>query len=655
MQNAKVQNLRTSRRSGRAFERASRSAHPGLCFPLWTFAFCILHFAFSASAAPATGAKIDEARVANIYYVDSGGADAADDDKHGTQDSPFLTIKRAVDAAVRDKDANVGAKIIIGPGTYRESIDIPAPARDDTDAPLVIEAAERDQTIIDAADAYVWSLNTCKPDGKNVLMHPWPFRNAAGAHPPSGRSATHAAAGHASGETHAEILFLDGNPLRQASAPGPLAAGSFSILTEVKTAPHANAGFVTVNLPEDLDQSGDHQFQVGVRDHALMVTGRRNVVVRGLCFQHAANPTGAPTPSGERPAGLVFLRCSNVLVEDVLSQWNDGVGLLLKGSATAPWNAGVTLRKLQLIHNGSIGLAAENLKNVLAEDCETSFNDFRSEWAGTPDPQGAAGVAAHGIHGSTWRRQRAVGNVCRGLWWEADCTDLLVEDAVVRDNFFSGLLIENCPGPSTVRGCFVSGNKTPPGSRPEAAQPAAVSVEASPDVTLENNVVAGNLMPQLGLRDVAERTDGTDFETGAKTSLRAERHVYRHNLFYGADAGQVICDLPVGDRTGKSDFAFYYGTLDSDENCFWNPALAEAFCTYDRTVYRRPGLTLAGWRTFLMAHANAGGGQGDRRPETGSTWEDPRFMEPGEGDYRLQAQSPLTDWGLPSDEGAVAQ
>ena len=339
-----------------------------------------------------------------------------------------------------------------------------------------------------------------------------------------------------------------------------------------------------------------------------------------------------------------------MLIEDVLSQWNNGPGLAMITST------GVTLRRVRLIHNGSSGLLATRLKNLLAEDCEFSFNNFRGEWAGIFDPQWTAGMWARGVHGSTWRRQRAVGNESRGLWWAGDCTDLLVEDAVVRDNFFSGIFIENSPGPSLVRGCFISGNKTPPNSKPEASQPAAVSVEASPDVTLENNVVAGNAMPQLGLRNVAERTDGTNFETGAKTSLRAERHAYHHNAFWGVDADQVLVNLPVTDRAGKGDFGFYYSTLDSDENCFWNPAAAEVFCTYDHTAYRRPGMSLAGWRTFLMAHANAGnGGQGDRRPEAGSLWQDPLFMEPGEGDYRLQAQSPLIDWGLPSDEGAVAQ
>ena len=78
---------------------------------------------------------------------------------------PFLTLKHALDAAVRDKDANIGARVIIAPGTYRESIDIPAPANKaaDTDAPLVIEAAERDQTIIDCADTAGWEPPPGRP------------------------------------------------------------------------------------------------------------------------------------------------------------------------------------------------------------------------------------------------------------------------------------------------------------------------------------------------------------------------------------------------------------------------------------------------------------------------------------------------------------
>ncbi len=602
----------------------------------------LLCFATVSVADPppaATGAKVDESKVAKIYYVDPAGADAADDDKHGTQDSPFLTLKHAVDTAVHDKDANVGAKVIIAPGTYRESIDIPAPAHADTDAPLVIEAAERDQTIIDAADTAGWEAATWKTDGKQ-WVHPWPSGKTVTA-PSSNRATTEriAASVHRS-----ELVFFNNSTLRQVETPSALVPGTFCL---VQKTDRKGAAEVRLLPPEDVEDTASGMVSVSERTSNLEVSGRRNLVVRGLCFQHASDLASKGEISGR---GIEITGSFNVLIEDVLSQWNNGPGLYLSQDTN------ITLRRVRLIHDGSAGLAASSVKNLLAEDCETSFNDFRGEWTGTYDPQGPAGVVATRVHGSTWRRQRAVANFSRGLCWETDCTDLLVEDAVVRDNLFSGLLIENCVGPSTVRGCLISGNRILAGVRLEVAQPAAVSFEASPDVTLENNVIAGNFMPQLGLRDVAERTDGTNFETGAKTTLRAERHVYRHNAFWGADAGQVLCNLPVTDRTGKSDFAFYYGTLDSDENCFWNPASAEVFCTYDHAANRRPGMSLAGWRTFLMAHAGAGnGGQGDRRPEAGSLWQDPLFMEPVEGDYRLEAQSPLIDWGLPSDEGAVAQ
>ena len=605
----------------------------------------------AAEPPTATGAKVDESKVVKTYYVDPAGADAVDDDKHGTQDSPFLTLKHAVQAAVHDKDAGVGAKIIIAPGTYRESIDIPAPEHADTDAPLVIEAAEHDQTIIDAADVVGWEAATWKGEG-TTLTHRWPFlkEKAARATPPATPPGPEL-------YRRSELVFVDSVALRQVDVASALTPGSFWISpeTERKSAGAAGAT-VRLQLTEDTDLA-EAKFQIATRGYGLEIVGRRNIVVRGLLFQHSASPGSPHNETGSSAqAGLGLTGCSNILIEDVLSQWNDGAGLFIEGNPTFPVSAGITLRRVRLVHNGGSGLVLNDLKNVLAEDCETSFNDFRGEWAGYCNPQGPAGVVANHIHGSTWRRQRAVANFSRGLRWDTDCTDLLVEDGIVRDNLFSGLLIENCPGPSVVRGCFVSGNKMLAGTRPEISQPAAVSVEASPDVTLENNVVAGNFMPQLGLRDVAERIDGTNFETGAKTTLRAERHIYRHNAFWGADASQVLCDLPVSDRGGKSDFAFYYSTLDSDENCFWNPASADVFCTYDRTVYRRPGMSLAGWRTFLMAHAGAGsGGQGDRRSEAGSLWQDPLFMEPGEGDYRLQAESPLIDWGLPSDEGAVAQ
>ena len=622
----------------------------------------------------ATGATVDESRIQKTYYVDAANAEAADDDKHGSQEEPFATFARACRAAADDKDRNVGVKIVLASGVYREAAEIRPPPKDqaDTDAPLVIEAVEREQAIIDGADAEGWTASTWKTDAPLHWTHPWPFQRAAPPRP------THTAATPAPTGTYrrGNLLVVNGNPLRQVEAAADLAPGTFW-LPELPAAPaaggraasrrHASAaatpvpnstsatGTVVVQPPADTDLAGA-VIQAGRRDHGLAILNRRNVVVRGLTFQHAANPEGKGGADATT-AGLLLAGCSNVLVEDVLSQWNDGVGLVIYGrTAAPPWTADVTLRRVRLLHNGGSGLYAACLKNLLVEDGETSFNNFRGEWAGWIDPLGQGGAKLLSLHGSTWRRHRSEGNACRGLWWTGDCADLLVEDGVLRNNLVSGLFIEDSPGPVRVRRCVIAGNRTPPGVRDEAAYPAAVSVAATPDVTLESNIIAGNAMPQLNLWNDTESTGVSNFETKTRPVLRATGHTYRHNVFCGYDAGQVMCDLPVSDRAGKGDFGFYFGTLDSDENLFWNPALLEAFCTYDRTSYRRPGLAFTGWQTFLLAHANAADGGGEvRKPEARSLWQDPLFANGAEGDFQLREGSPVAGWNLPVEEGGPEQ
>ncbi len=616
-----------------------------------------------AASPPITGACVDESRVQKTYYVDAANAEAADDDQHGTQDEPFATFARACRAAAADKDSGVGAKIILAPGTYREAAEIPAPADNalDTDAPLVIEAAERDQAVIDGADAEGWTASTWKTDAPPNWTHPWPFQHAA--HRPRAARAPSAAA---PAETYrrGNLLFINGNPLRQVEAAADLAPGTFwlpepAAPTRHRAPPPAPAspptdtGTIVVQPPPDTTLAGA-VIQTGRRDHALAIMNRRNVVVRGLMFQHAANPEGRGG-TDSTTAGLLLVGCANVLVEDVLSQWNDGVGLVIFGRVAAPWSEAVTLRRVRLLHNGGSGLYAACLKNLLVEDCETSFNNFRGEWAGWIDPVGQAGAKLLSLHGSLWRRHHAEGNACRGLWWTGDCADLTVEDSGVRNNLVSGLLIENSPGPVRVRRCEITGNRTPSGLKDNAAFPAAVSISTTPDVTLEGCLVAGNAMPQLNVWNVVERADLPDFETRVAPTLRATGHTYRHNVFCGFEAGQVLVDLPVSDRAGKGDFGWYYGTLDSDENCFWNPASKEVFCTYERTNYRRPGLAFEGWQTFLLAHANAAGGEGGRKPEGRSVWQDPLFADGAEGNFRLQPGSPAARWELPTGDSEGEQ
>ncbi len=581
----------------------------------------------------ATGANVDESRVTQILYVDPAHTEAADDDKHGLADLPFATFNYACQTAAKAKDANVGVKIVLAAGTYRETGIIPAPpdGKPDTDAPLVIEAAEREQAVIDGAETEGWSPSTWKAEGAR-WTHPWPFRRNAPAHPvPTSESYRRGA-----------LVFVNGVLLRQVNAVAELAPGCFwepvPIAAGGRKKTAAGGGneplLAVVEPPPDTELPGAI-LQVGVRSRGLLINGRRNVVVRGLLIQHAAAPTG----EGEKTAGLVLEGCSNVLVEDALCQWNDGSGLEILGRAGGPASEDYTLRRVRLLHNGGSGFHVANLKNLLAEDCETSFNNFRGDWAGWIDPQGPAGGKIEEVRGSTWRRQHVVSNACRGLWWAGGNTDVAVEDTVVRDNFITGICIENDPGPVQLRRCLVAGTKGPPSAGGNAVGCAGMSLSGTPDVTLESNVVADNSGTQLSLG-----------ESSPKPITRDERQSYHHNVFYSADPEKSLCRMPVANNEPKPEADAIHPEPDSRENCFWNPAKAEVLVSYIYSAATRKagalctsrGFNLEGWQTTLQK-------------EAGSLWQDPLFVAPAEGDYRLKATSPVKDWDLPSDEGSAGQ
>jgi hypothetical protein len=620
-----------------------------LLFGWLTLTAAVVSSSLAAESPEITGAEVDESRVVKTYYVDAAHPEAADRKGRGTRQAPFKTISHACEAAAHDQDAGTAVKILVADGVYRESVTIPAPKDAEMDAgvPLIIEAANRQQAFIDGADVAGWEAATWKREGLN-WSHPWPFRKHLLPEPPR-------LAGTPKNPSEVvrrgELLFFNGAGMRQVLAPIDLAPGTFCVLAPPGTSGSKkgvaltppDAGMVILQPPDS--DAENPLIEISVRGHGLAVQGRRNVVIRGLAVQHAGN-----LASGDAGEGIALKDCSNALIEDVISQCNNAAGLTVSGRTAAPWSAGITLRRVQLLYNGGAGLTAWRLKNLLVEDCETSFNGFRDDWSGWIDGAAPGGCKVSGIHGSAWRRHRAVGNWRRGMWWDSDNANLTIEDSIIRNNCVSGLFIENNPGPAVVRRCIITGTKTAPAVRDEAACPAALSISTTPDVTLEGNIVANNDVPQFGLWDIAQRADGANFETRVKSTRRAERHVYRHNVFCGLNAGQVICNLPLTDRAGRPPFDFYYATLVSDENCFWNPMRSNVFCHYDRTNYQRLGIDFAGWRAFLASRARGG-----KPPERASLWQDPLFVEPMEGDFRLQPGSPAAEWDLASDERAAGQ
>ena len=584
--------------------------------------------------AAATGADVDESRVQKTLYVDAGNGEAADDDKHGTAEAPFATLRYACQAAAAAKDAGLGVKLVLASGTYRETAEVPGPAqgKKDTEATLVIEAAEHDQAIIDGADAEGWSASTWKIENGR-WTHPWaavraPRGTARGAS--SSRTAD-AAAGDAA--QRGDFVLVNDTALRQVNTEAELVPGSFWI-SKARAAGKgsvAASASVVVQPPEGVELAGAI-VQVSARAYGLRIDGRRNVVVRGVMCQHAANPSGVGAGEIDM-AGLQISGCANVLVEDVLTQWNDGAGIHLAGDAD------VTLRRVRTLHNGALGILAESMKNLLAEDCEVSFNRFRAEWAGRLEPAADPAGFQTSAELGAFRRLHVIGNSGRGGMLSG--TNLMVEDAVIQGNALSGLWLQHCAGPVMVRRCVVAGTRGDVKEGRATGATGGIVLTKAREVTLESNVVANNVTAQV-----------VEWESaGDKGSVRSELHRYRHNVVSGEDGGELAFLMEEEGRSkGPGAAADYFQTLEADENDYWNPT-TEAVFTVTGPTGATPAvaMTLAQWQLLLKAHVAGQTDPAGKVPEGRSVWLDPQFVGAADGDYRVRAEA-LADWNLPAGE-----
>lgn len=524
---------------------------------------------FAAETAPVTGARVPEERVQAIFHVAANNAAAADDNP-GTAERPFKTLGRALAAALENNAKNIATKVSIAPGIYRERLSLRFTGRE-TEAPLVFEATEKGKAVVSGSD--VWTDWKREADGS--YSHAWPHKWGLAPVPDGwGQYLTLQPL-----VRRREMVFAGGRPLQQELAAADLKVGGFFV-------DEANAT-LRLRLPADADPNRT-VMEVATRSALWDMEGKKNVVLRGLTFQHDNTPI--------QGSAVSFSHCSNLLLEDCRLAWNNWGGLGFGESDN------VTLRRCVSSDNGGTGIGGWKLQNQLWEDCETSRNNWRGvrgEFTGWA----VAGVKLLFVHGGLYRRHTATDNHAVGFWFDSDCADVMIEGARWTRNLGGGMFIEACQGPVTVQNSAIWENGS-----------IGVLTATSSRVFLLDNVLYGNAGSQVSVAGHDAR-EVENFRTGEKMMLKDEKMTLRDNVLAGKNSTQNVIDL------WKSDERFL-SSLTAERNLYFNPQ--------DSGVFKMSGaeLSFADWQT--------GTGQ-----DLNSRFADPRFTAPQEGRFEPKANSPL--------------
>ena len=418
-------------------------------------------------------------------YVSVHGSDSAD----GSASAPLRTIGEGIQRAVRNRDSSLGTRINVLPGVYRESIintyrSAPAPT-------IVVQAVTPGTVTMSGSD--IWTDWSCSG---GTCTRPWPHRWGTDPNPWAGARDIGELA------RRREMVVVNGQNLDQHMSLGALTTGSFYV-------DEAN-GRIHVRPPAGVDLNAA-VVEVAVRPMLIRMQGMSDFVIKGLRFQHAASPFAS--------SAVTIVDQSRVLIEDSIIEWNGQNGISFKGTD-------ITVRNTVMSNNGSSGLQGYQVADILFEDTEGSYNNWRGDRV---DYRGWNVGHKFGLaHRLTLRRHTSIGNLTNGFWFDHDGADILIEDSVFCDNTTSGLFVEAVQGPIVIRDSRFCSNGT-----------AGITTSATHRLSLIDNVLENNAGRQIFIAgDFGRRV--TDWETGVSYVLNNQDWTWHGNTMRATGSALLI-------------------------------------------------------------------------------------------------------------------
>jgi hypothetical protein len=360
-------------------------------------------------------ANVVENESATIYVDGKTGSDS----NPGTSALPFQTISAASVVALANNNKSIGTKVLINPGTYRETLNIGSNSKQTTSA-VTYQAVTVGTVIISGSDV----LTGWNPDSTNTAIYTrvWDYNFGKCPIPSAWPIQLQPII------QRTEMIFVNSVPLTQVLSSTQMVRGTFYVdetANQIKIWPVTGTDMNTALV------------ETAMRPNTLTVYNRTNMVFRGLTFQHARsclNDSGATASSS-----------LNILFDSIQANWNNFGGLGINTSNQ------VTVKNSVASHNGGVGFASFRTVNALYEFDEADYNNWRGAQGGFYD-WAMGGLKMFSMHASTFNEVYAYRNQGEGLWFDTDGENIVINGAILAENDATNLQLEIDEGPVLVSG-----------------------------------------------------------------------------------------------------------------------------------------------------------------------------------------------------------
>ena len=491
----------------------------------YTSAFCGIatilfatHFCFGQ-------ATVNESLETAFIYVDgTNGSDS----NNGSQTSPLKTIGAASSMAMTNNHNSIGSRIIINPGTYRESVALSYSVKD-TSLPVTFEAATNGTVIMSGATVYTgWATYS---SNKNIYTNSWtnnyPICSTIAICPTQQEIMM-----------HQELVAVNGKLLTQVLSLGQMVQGTFYV---------DNSGQQIYVWPAAGTNMSSATVEVATEPTIFKINSKSNIVIRGITFQYANS-------CHFTPAVFVSGSSTNILFDTDTFQYNNGQGLNITYPTTY-----FTVQNSVAVHNGDSGFQDQQTKYGLWQSDTTSYNNWRGAQAGYYACN-TSGYHASLDHMSTVNNLTTTFNQTYGIHWDTDNANITASAINATSNQMTGIFIEKNEGPISISKSYIC-NQT------QTTGVGGLVLRNSEQVSLSNSAIINNLTAQLMVIGQAGGIEVTNWETGVTTNLVTQNFTNTGNVIEGSSSTQQVFQDAY--LTG-SDWTTFQTTLKSSNNTWWN-------------------------------------------------------------------------------------